>query len=222
MAHPRLAAAGLVLCACGSAASAEAPGGRAPGIDAASAPASAPSFTTEDAAWGRFHSKRFGLSLPLPDGHAWKIDDHSRPELVAVHPSTSSRVTLLATNEQDLMNRERCETRARQRGMVNGDLTTVEDAVTVGPDAYDSRVWVAIGAARPGGVVEGHVYLFGAFLRRCLLVHVSTEIPSANDGDVLSARLAIARARIVGGIALDPMRTTDDATVPREKSQIRR
>src|SRR5207302_616791 len=32
-----------------------------------------------------FHSKRFALSLPLPDGRAWRIDDHSHVELVATH-----------------------------------------------------------------------------------------------------------------------------------------
>jgi hypothetical protein len=190
---------------------------------AAQVPPRPPQFATDDAGWGRFHSKRFQLSFPLPDGKAWKIDDHSRPELVAVHPTTSSRVTARATHEEELMNRQRCEARARDLGFVpKGELTTVEDHVTVGPEAYDSRVWVALDAAKPGGAVEGHVFLFGAFLRRCLLVHVSTVVPSAKDEDVLSSRLAIARARIIGGLTLDPMRTTDDATVPRDRPDIRR
>lgn len=195
---------------------------KAPASEPAAAPRP-PQFATDDAGWGRFHSKRFQLSFPLPDGKTWKIDDHSRAELVAVHATTSSRVTVRATHEEDLMNRHRCEARARELAFVpNGTLTTVEDDVTVGPEAYDSRIWVALDAARPGGAVEGHVFLFGAFLRRCLLVHVSTVVPSAKDEDVLSARLAIARARIVGGLTLDPLRTTDDATVPRDKPDIRR
>lgn len=191
--------------------------------DTTAVPPRPPQFATDDAGWGRFRSKRFQLSFPLPDGKGWKIDDHSRPELVAVHPTTTSRVTVLATHEEDLMNRQRCEVRARELGQVpKADLTTVEDHVTTGPEAYDSRIWVALDAAKPGGAVEGHVFLFGAFLRRCLIVHVSTVVPSAKDEDILSSRLAIARARIVGGLTLDPLRTTDDATVPRDKPEIRR
>jgi hypothetical protein len=121
------------------------------------------------------------------------------------------------------MNRQRCEEHARRRGFIGTSaLTTVEDQVHVGPDAYDSRVWVAIDAGRPGGGVEGHVFLFGAFLRRCLLVHLQTGVPSPPDEDVLAARLAVGSARIVKAITLDPPRTTDDATIPRDRPDIRR
>jgi len=186
--------------------------------------AKASGFTNEDGAWGKFHSKRFQLSVPLPDGKAWKIDDHSRPELFAVHAGTSSRVAIQVTQEEELMNRQRCEVRARELGHVpaKANLTTVEDTVTIGPDAYDSRVWVALDAARPGGEVEGHVFLFGAFIRRCLIVHISTKVVSAKDEDVLSSRLAIASSRMIRGITLDPPRTTDDAVVPRDKPNVRR
>ena len=184
---------------------------------------SAPRYPTDDASWGRYHSKRFLLSFPLPDGKAWRIDDHSRPSLLALHEATSSRVTVLATQEDELVNRQKCEARARELGWVTSKtLTTVEDEVTVGPEAYDSRIWVALDAAKPGGELEGHVYLFGAFIRRCLLVHLSTKVPSAKDVDVLSERLALARARIVRGLTIDPPRTTDEATVPRDKADIRR
>ncbi len=180
-------------------------------------------YPTEDAAWGRYHSKRFQLSFPLPDGKAWRIDDHSRPSLFALHDATSSRVWVQATHEDELVNRQKCELRARELGWVTSTkLTTIEDETTIGPEAYDSRIWVALDAAKPGGAIEGHVYLFGAFIRRCLLVHVSTTIASAKDEDVLSERLALARARIVRALTLDPPRVTDDATVPRDKPEIRR
>jgi hypothetical protein len=180
-------------------------------------------YPGDDASWGRYHSKRFLLSFPLPDGKAWRIDDHSRPSLFALHEATSSRVHVLTTQEDELVNRQKCEARARALGWVTSTtLTTVEDQATIGPEAYDSRIWVALDAAKPGGELEGHVYLFGAFIRRCLLVHVSTKVPSAKDEEVLSERLALARARIVRGLTLDPPRTTDDATVPRDKAEIRR
>jgi hypothetical protein len=195
---------------------------RVAGPDAVVASA-APRYPTEDASWGRYHSKRFLLSFPLPDGKAWRIDDHSRPSLFALHEPTSTRVSVIATQEDDLVNRQKCEARARDLGWVTSTtLTTVEDQTTIGPEAYDSRIWVALDAAKPGGALEGHVYLFGAFVRRCLLVHVSTKVPSAKDEDVLSERLALARARIVRGLAIDPPRISDDATVPRDRPDIRR
>jgi len=180
-------------------------------------------FPTEDASWGRYHSKRFGLSFPLPDGKAWRIDDHSRPSLFALHEATSSEVWVLTTQEDDLVNRQKCEARAQALGWVTSKtLTTVDDEVTVGPEAYDSRIWVAVDAAKPAGALEGHVYVFGAFIRRCLLVHVSTVVASAKDESVLSERLALARARIVRGLTIDPPRISDEATVPRDKPELRR
>lgn len=224
MAHRglRLALIAFVLVACGP----SKPPANDPNANGASAntpPPRPPQFSTDDAGVGRFHSKRFQLSFPLPDGKTWKIDDHSKPELVAVHAPTSSRVMVVTTNEEDLMNRARCETRARELGHVpTRDLTTVENEVMTHPEAYDSRVWVALDPGRPGGAVDGHVFLFGSFLRRCLIVHVTTTVPSAKDLDVLSSRLAIVRGQVIRGLKLDPLRTTDDAAVPKEKPEIRR
>jgi hypothetical protein len=177
----------------------------------------------EDGAWGRFHSRRFQLSVPLPDGRTWKIDDRSRPELTATHEPTASRLTLWRSREDELMNRHKCEARARARGSVPDEsLPTIDDHVTVGPDAYDSRVLVLVDPGRPGGAMEGHVLLFGAFLRQCLFFHLVTRVPGAMDDDVLSARLAVARERIVGGITMDPPRTTDSADVPRDRPDVQR
>lgn len=184
---------------------------------------SAPRYPNDDASWGRYHSRRLLLSIPLPDGKAWKIDDHSRPSLFAVHEATGSKVSVITTQEDDLVNRKKCEERARALGFVTSTtLTTVDDEVTIGPEAYDSRIWVAIDAAKPGGVLEGHVFLFGAFIRKCLLVHVSTQVASAKDEEVLSERLALARGRIVRGLTIDPPRVTDDAIVPRDKPDVKR
>jgi hypothetical protein len=223
VAHRHLILAGLVLVglvACGGSRAVSAPA--ASGSEGAPN-RSAPSYTGDNAAWGKFHSKRFQVTIPLPDGRVWKIDDHRGPDLLAMHEPTSSKLMLVATQEEELMNRQRCEERARSRGWLEQkNLTTVEDEVHVGPDAYDSRVWVALEAGRPGGGLEGHVFLFGAFLRRCLLVHLSTAVPSPKDEEVLASRLAVGSARIVKAITLDPLRTTDDANVPRDKPDIRR
>jgi hypothetical protein len=180
-------------------------------------------YQADDKAWPKFHSKRFQLSVPLPDGRQWKVDDHSRPALFAVHEPTESKLWLLATHEDELVNRQKCEARAHELGWVPAaPLTTVEDKVTIGPEAYDSRLWVAVDAGKPGGALEGHVFLFGGYIRQCLLVHLATKVSSATEEDVLSSRLAAAATRLVQGIALDPPRTQSDAAVPRDKPEIRR
>jgi hypothetical protein len=227
VAHARLLARGLVLAgllgACTSEPAAKRPEPPPPvDIDVKKPPV----YVTDASAWGRFHSKRFNLTVPLPDGKAWKIDDHHGPDMVAIHDATSSRFTVRATNEEGLMNRKRCEDRARALGIVPDDaektFTTVADEVWVGPEAYDSRVWVAIEAAKPGGGVTGHVFLFGSFIRRCLLVHLATTIPSPQQEEVLATRLAVGEEKIVKAIALDAPRTTEDATLPKEKPELRR
>jgi hypothetical protein len=182
-------------------------------------------YSEEDGAWAKFHSKRFQITIPLPDGKAWKIDDHKAPELVATHATTESELHVLATNEEDLMNRQRCEERAKKLGWLpakEGALSTMTDDVYVSQDGYDTRLWVALEAARPGGGVQGHIFMFGAYIRKCLLVHLSTSVPSAKDEEVIAKRLAIAETRIIKKISVAPLRTTDDAQVPRDKPDIRR
>lgn len=186
-------------------------------------PVRPPSWAAEAEAWGKYHSKRFQLTVPLPDGHSWKIDDHKGPALVATHAGTTSVLQIQTTQEEELVNRQRCEERARKLGWVaSPSLTTVDDHVITGPDAYDSRLWVALDPDHADTRVDGHVYLFGAFLRKCLLVHLTTSVATVKDEDVLAARLAIASDRIVKAITLDPLRTTDDAVLPRDKPDIRR
>jgi hypothetical protein len=177
---------------------------------ASAPPPGEPAFVGEDRPLKRFHSARFELWIPLPDGPAWRIDDHTRPELVATHAATSSKLTLKTTIEPELMNRQKCEDRARAAGLVpeqtgSQNFRTVEDQAIVGPDAYDTRIWVMLQpGGKPGTSLRGHVFAFGAYIRKCLFVHFESEVSSDKLEDVLSERLATARLRIVGGIALEP------------------
>jgi len=83
-------------------------------------------------------------------------------------------------------------------------MTTVEDAVVIAPETFDTRIWVAIEPGNGGGPLVGHVFAFGGFLRKCLFFHYSSEVPSVDEESVLSSRLAVARTRIFGGLSLDP------------------
>jgi len=162
--------------------------------------------------WGTYRSARFRISLPLPNLRAWAIDDASRAELVATEASTRSKLTLLSENEPELMNHQRCEERARTLGLVmDGALQPVEDAVTEGPAEYDTRVLVGVERAHaPDQRLIGHVFAFGGHLRKCLVVHLATEVPSEDDEQTLSQRLALARLRTLGG-----MKVAEIGTVPR-------
>ncbi len=207
---------------------------RVPSAGAAQKADAGPSAAPElsETSWGSFHSQRFQLTLPLPEGKAWRIDDHREPELTARHEGTSSRIVLATFREDDLMNRNKCREAAKRRGLVAEEgLSLVADEVTVGPEAYDTRIWVALGdpeaagarrrapaAAGPSKLV-GHVFATGAFLRTCIFFHFATEVPrgGAAEEAVLSHRLAVARTKILGAIRLDPPRTTWDADAPKEK-----
>jgi hypothetical protein len=202
------------LAACGGAASPpEAPTSSAPATPATPA---VPGFPDEPKL-AHFHSKRFGMSVPLPDGRGWKIDDHSRPELVATHAPTKSKlvVTLFKTDEP--MNRQKCEQLARDRKLVaDTPLHPIEDSVIIGPESYDTRVLVAITPpAAPGGALVGHVLAFGGVLRSCFFFDFTSEVPSVNDEDALSARLAIARTRVLDGITIPPF-----GQIPEEKLDV--
>jgi hypothetical protein len=153
----------------------------------------------------RYHSLRLALSLPLPDGQAWRIDDHSRPELVATHAPTRSRVLVAVLRADELVGRKECESIARERKLVPaGELHTLENALDITQQNYDTRIWVAVEpGSGPGSPITGHVMAFGGFLRKCYVFDFSTQIDGAADEPVLSSRLAFARARILGGLELD-------------------
>ena len=227
MAEPGLTPRGLsnalLVVALGVGACGEFPPVSAPTRPDPAAKAEPPSPEFAESTWGKFHSDRFQLTLPLPDGKRWKIDDHAQPQLMAKHAGTTSVVTAYTSVERDLVNHKACEDRARDAGLVPKDLRTVESAVTIGPDAFDSRIWVALEArANPGGRGEaapakdapggrsltGHVFLFGAYIRKCLFFHLATTVPTAEDEPRLSARLASARVRMLGELKIDPPRTT--------------
>lgn len=197
----------LALCACGAQAQ------RAVVVPAATPPPEV-AFTDDARPLPRYHSKRLALTVPLPDGQAWRIDDHSQPELVAKHAPTHSKVVVAVFRADELVGRAQCEALARARKLVpEGKLRTLEDAVDVTQENYDTRIWVAVEpGSGPTSPLVGHVLAFGGFLRKCYVFHYSTEVNGAADESVLSDRLAYARERILGGMQLDPF-----AAVTREK-----
>ncbi len=147
----------------------------------------------------RFHSARFSLSLPFPDGPRWRIDDHKTAMLRATHAATESVVELVMWHEEELMNRAKCEERAREKGFGERAGDEVEDETAQFPAGWDTRVW--IGAEQDANKTStGHLFAFASFIRKCLYFHFATKNASIA---VVSDRLALARLRVFGEVRLD-------------------
>ena len=203
MAHARLTFLAALLVACGGAPK---PVSVAPKPE----PPEPPAFTA-GSRMARFHSTRFDVSLPLPDGKHWRIDDHHAPVLRATHEATHSLVELAVWREEELMSRGKCEQRAHEKLMVPetaGDEVSTE--LVPFPPGWDTGV--GIGADPDKEEVTGLLVAFGAFIHKCLYFRFTTRA-ELKDAAVISDRLAFARLRIFGGLALD---TFD---VPRQKTR---
>lgn len=162
--------------------------------------------------WPHFTSNRFGVIVSLPDGKGWRIDDHSKPYLTATHAATSSELTLATWFDDELMSRSRCESRARlDKLFPDIDFEEVEDARVEEPEGFDTRLLVAVEPKAKPGVIIGHVIAVGGYIKKCLFFHFQTEVKEG-DKDVLSARLALVRTRVLGEMKLAKIED-----VPREK-----
>ncbi len=127
--------------------------------------------------WGTYHSKRLELSLALPDGRAWRIDDHSTLWLRATHAASSSALLARVWFEPSPVNDERCYARAREWEPRLPDLAAariVDDTVVrlpygglrgteAGPRGMEARgaaepaATIASGAGEHGDSMAAHV-----------------------------------------------------------------
>jgi hypothetical protein len=155
--------------------------------------------------WATFHSKRFELSLRLPDGKAWRIDDHRSPWLRATHDGTRSKIALRGWREEENVTRGGCYARARGWDPTLPDLDAsrlLDDAVRP-LDAQSARVIVGLVGAAEAPSIAGFVLAIVGDVRRCLLVAYQTEAQGpAAEGDVAD-RLAIVADRLLPTIKLD-------------------
>ena len=207
----------LALIGCGEAATSAAP------VPTASAAAAASGF--DEGRTGRFHSARFELSLVLPGGKEWTVDDHRTAALVAVHAPTSSRLTLRVLTLGELTNRRRCELEARARALVPPKLAVLDESDEGGPPGFDTHVIVGVvprdapatesatATAASGPPLRGHVLAFAASLRRCLVFDFAAEVPAGAEA-TLGDRLAVGTTLILPTMRLDPGMIQADAPVP--------
>lgn len=145
-----------------------------------------------EGAWGRFHSRRHGAWLQLPDGAAWRIDDHKASWLVARHPATSTVLRFKLFREEHAVNRDRCEAMMRRD---DPTLPREDDAAIDRADApvagWDSRAFAVVSASRDADApLVGQYVAWGASIRRCFALHVATSARGADAAATLGARLA--------------------------------
>jgi hypothetical protein len=159
----------------------------------------------EGAHMSRFHSARFSLSVPFPDGPHWRIEDHRTALLRATHEATQSKIEIVLWHEQELMNRQKCEDRAREKGYGERVGEEVTSEIASVPQGWDTLVW--LGTENERDVSTGHIVAFAASIRRCLYFHFSTKAVTR----AISDRLAFVRLRLLGDIQLDTFE------VPRER-----
>lgn len=171
-----------------------------------------------------FASKRFDLRLPLPDGRAWIVDDERTPWLTATHAASSSTLMVRVWREDDLVNRARCEERARswaELPQVDGAQIIEQRAVPL-PAGFDTRLVAGVSAAasrseaagQPGPRAEpihGFVMAFGGWARRCFAYVFRTQAAGDDAVRLIGDRLAT----MVEGSLLDIEITSDLAPTPR-------
>ncbi|MFO0677270.1 MAG: hypothetical protein U0169_12110 [Polyangiaceae bacterium] len=160
------------------------------------------------------HARKLRMNLPLPEASAWKVrESEDGTSFEAVHDATHSRLTVRASAHDALMNRGRCEAKAREMGWVpNVRAKIVDDTVTVAPGAYDTRFVAMVDAgATEASPVRGYVFGYGAYVRRCLTMTFVTDVPSGDYAREVASRLATIRVQTFPAITFD---TLDD--VPRE------
>ncbi len=193
-------------------------GGCAPAATpAARAPSPPVAFAVARA--GSFHSARFELSLPLPDGSAWRIDDHRSPWLVARHEATRSTLRVRAWSEPEVVRHASCEARARgfAPDLPQPDTARVVDDRYLALDGDLAAHLVTAVAPAPGerDLLEGSVLLVAADVHRCLVLSYVTLAAGDGAPAVLGERLAVIAEATAKGLRRD--RELSGAAPPRER-----
>jgi hypothetical protein len=174
------------------------------------APSAAP-----PSAFGTYHSRRFELRVALPDGHGWRIDDHSGPWLSATHEATGSALLVRTWTEDGRATRARCEDQARlwQKLPDPGVTESVQRQSINAPDGFDTLVQVGVVPGKPGAPFEAFAVAFGARAHRCFAFVYTTSASGPGAEAIVGERLAAIVERSLGGVVIESALTP---RIPRE------
>jgi hypothetical protein len=194
MAHPRVASLLGAACLCSCAGSRPA---AAPPASAVQEAATEP-LRLEKMPWGTFRSKRFALAIGLPDGAAWRIDDHGAPWLRATHAPSDSTLLLRSWIEAR-PSFERCHARGLSW---NESVPALLGARIV--EEKERRIAGAPGKVIVGmeGPNDGFLVALAASARKCTLLVLRTH---ASDPEQIADRLLLFAEKVVP--SLEPTST---------------
>lgn len=180
------------------------------------APPPPPAFAP--ATEGTFASSRYHLRVPLPEGRAWRIDDHTTPWLSATHAATASTLLVRTWNEEGRATRARCEERARMWQKLpdrepKPGVEVLQDRAIDAPAGFDTRLFVALVAQRQGAPINAYAAALGAHAHRCFVWIYTTSASGPGAERVLGERLAAMIEASLAKIAIDSELTP---RIPRE------
>ena len=173
-------------------------------------PAPAPPLPTFAAGQeGTFRSTRSPIRVPLPEGRAWRIDDHTTPWLTATHDASSSTLLVRTWNEEGRASRARCEERAKlwRKLPERAGAEIVQDRAIDAPPGFDTRLLVGVVPSTHGGSTTAFASALGAHAHRCFVWIYTTGARGPGAEAVLGERLAamveasLAKTTIESGLA---------------------
>jgi hypothetical protein len=149
--------------------------------------------------------------LPLPDGHAWRIDDHKGPWLEATHAASESTLLVRSWTEDGRVNRRRCEERARLWHTFPdpANLEIVSEKSIEAPAGFDTFVSVGLRAGKPDEPVTGYALAFGGHLHRCFAWAYATVARGPGAAELLGERLATMVEQSLGRVVFESKLTPD-------------
>ncbi|MEJ7732082.1 MAG: hypothetical protein WKG00_23085 [Polyangiaceae bacterium] len=180
---------GLALAAALSACAGEAP--PAPARPTAPGPG-ARQAEFSDRAWASYRSRRFGLVLPLPEASAWRIDDRGTQWLEASHAATGSELSVRMWHEDEIVNRDRCEARARgwKKLPPSEEIEVLLHERVPVPPEFDTALSVGLVAPAPGRPLVGTALAFGGWAHGCFAFLYRTSATGAGAEEAVGSRLA--------------------------------
>ncbi|MEZ4443096.1 MAG: hypothetical protein R3B72_28635 [Polyangiaceae bacterium] len=159
----------------------------------ASPPAPAPfAVPPGEPASQRVVSKRFQLSIPLPDRPGWLLDKDGSSFLVMKHPGTHSVLLAKLWLEGSNMSRQTCEEQARLVRDLPREGRVIGERLLDVPRGFDTLARVGLGdEVTPEAPVTGHLLGFGAKGRWCFAFVYQTEASGEGAERQVADRLAL-------------------------------
>lgn len=171
-----------------------APAPEPPLLDAFPSPAGEPRYS-------RVVSKRLRLSIPLPNRGGWEMSRETSVFLILEHAATSSRLLVGIWREDELMNRQRCEARARLlRDLPKRGVGVLSSRLVDVPKGFDTQVDVGFDVEGEGEPLHGWAMAFGGLARECF-AFIFTTVATGDEAErIIGDRLAVMQTLSLEGI----------------------